>query len=201
MAAWLAYLKSRLLLPKQESEEESEDPAEMAARLALQLQRLEAMQDAAAKLMKRPRLGRDVFARGMPEALRVERTPVFRLELYELLRAYGDIRSRQHQGGQLRILPTRLYSMEQALERLRHVIGDAVQWQTIEAFLPPEGHDDDALLSRSALAGTFAAMLELTREGLAEVSQSGTFQPIYVRRARPRPADGGDADAMPESEE
>lgn len=181
MAAWLAYLKSRILLPKPESTEESEDPAEMAARLAFQLQRLEAMQNVAKLLMQRPQLGQDFFARGEPEALKVERTPKFDTELYDLLKVYGDIRARQHHGGQLRILPTRLYSMEQALTRLRHIIGERTDWQTLEMFLPPETQGDDPLLTRSALAGTFAAMLELTREGLAEVRQSGVFQPIYVR--------------------
>ncbi|MFC6856902.1 ScpA family protein [Marivibrio halodurans] len=181
MAAWLAYLKSRILLPKPEVTEESEDPAEMAARLAFQLQRLEAMQNISKELMRRTQLGQDFFARGMPETLKVERTPRFEDDLYDMLKAYGEIRARQVRSGQLRILPTRLYSMEQALSRLRHIIGDRTDWQMLEVFLPPEAKGDDLLLTRSTIAGTFAAMLELTREGLAEVRQSGTFQPIYVR--------------------
>ncbi|MCR9219635.1 MAG: segregation/condensation protein A [Alphaproteobacteria bacterium] len=181
MAAWLAYLKSRILLPKPETTEEAEDPAEMAARLAFQLQRLEAMQNVSKLLMQRTQLGQDFFARGMPEALKVERRARFEAALYDLLKAYGAIRSRQYHGGQLRILPTRLYSMEQALERLRHIIGQRTDWQTLEAFLPADAKGEDRLLSRSMLAGTFAAMLELTREGLAEVHQAGAFEPIYVR--------------------
>lgn len=181
MAAWLAYLKSRILLPKPETTEESEDPADMAARLAFQLQRLEAMQNISKVLMRRPQLGQDFFARGMPETLKIARTPKFDTDLYDMLKAYGDIRARLAHGGQLRILPTRLYSMEQALTRLRAIIGERTEWQTLEMFLPPEAKGDDILLTRSTIAGTFAAMLELTREGLAEVRQSGTFQPIYMR--------------------
>jgi len=179
MAAWLAYLKSRLLLPPPADEEGEENPAELAARLAFQLQRLEAMQNAAKKLFERHRLGLDFFARGMPERLKVANRPVYEANLLDLMRAYGDMRSRQDIGGQLRIMPTRLVSMEQAARRLRAILGDIPDWQTLEGFVPFES--DDPLLRRSAMASTFAASLELTKEGLVEIRQTDTFSTIYMR--------------------
>ncbi len=179
MAAWLAYLKSRLLLPPPAEEEGEENPAELAARLAFQLQRLEAMQNAAKQVFERHRLGLDFFARGMPERLKVANRPVYEANLLDLMRAYGNIRSRQDIGGQLRIMPTRLVSMEQAARRLRAILGDMPDWQTLEGFIPFDS--DDPLLRRSAMASTFAASLELTKEGLVEIRQSDTFSTIYMR--------------------
>lgn len=178
MAAWLAYLKSRLLIPAKESEEDAEDPVELAARLAFQLRRLEAMQKAAKALGERPRLGSDFFARGMPEKVRVDRRPIFEAALFELLRAYGDVRQRERIST-LRILPTQLYSMDRAMERLRALIGALPDWSTLEGFLPDELRDP--LVRRSALAATFVASLELAREGVLDIRQTGTFAPIFVK--------------------
>lgn len=179
MAAWLAYLKSRLLIPSKESDAEEEDPAELAARLAFQLRRLEAMQKAAKALEGRPRLGTDFFARGMPEKTRVDRRPIFEAALIELLRAYGDVRQRE-QLSTLRILPTQLYSMDRAMARLRSLVGTVPDWSTLEGFLPAELRDP--LVRRSALAATFVASLELAREGVLDIRQTGTFSPIFVKR-------------------
>lgn len=177
MAAWLAYLKSRLLLPPDEEDDEPSGP-EMAEALAFQLRRLEAMQEAGAKIMELPRLGRDVFPRGAPEGVKVIRTPVYDLSLYELLRAYGDQQS-NGPSGPLEIAPTEIFSVDDALERLGKVLGKIPDWTTLQGFLPES--IQDAVVFRSAVASTFAASLELAKSGRLELRQSGTFGPIYVR--------------------
>ena len=179
MAAWRAYLKSKLLLPPPADESEEENPAELAARLAFQLQRLEAMQGVSKILFDRPRLGQEFFARGMPERLRIANRAIYDANLLDLLRAYGDIRRKQDVGSELRIMPTRLVSMEQAARRLRAILGEMPDWQTLERFIPYDS--DDTLLRRSAMASTFAASLELSKEGLVEIRQTGTFGTIYMR--------------------
>jgi segregation and condensation protein A len=177
MAAWLAYLKSRLLLPEPPAEDEPTGE-EIASALALQLRRLEAMRAAGAKLMGRPLLGRDVFARGAPEGVRMIAHPVYELSFYDLLRAYADHRRRMSPG-RLTVEPSKLHSMDQALRRLTRLLGGARGWQTLASFLPPGvAH---ALIMRSALAATFAASLELARQGRVRLRQSGEFAPIYLR--------------------
>lgn len=181
MAAWLAYLKSRLLLPAAEGEEEALSAAEMAERLAFQLQRLEAMRKLGRSLLDRPRLNRDFFPRGAPEPVEVVRESVFELSLYELLKAYGGFRGRENIKS-LRIDPTELYSTEVALERLRLLVGDVPDWSRLLTFLPKELHG--GLVARSALASTFAASLEMVKAGELVVRQAGNFEPIYIRRAK-----------------
>lgn len=180
MAAWLAYLKSRLLLPSVEEDGEQLSAAEMAERLAFQLQRLEAMRKIGRALMDRPRLNRDFFARGAPEPVEVVNHPVYELTLFELLKSYGEFRTRENITS-LRIDPTELFSTEAALDRLRSLLGDVPDWATLSTFLPadmPRG-----LIARSAMAATFAASLEMVKAGELMVRQEGTFAPIYVRRA------------------
>ncbi|CAO3420782.1 segregation and condensation protein A [Azospirillum doebereinerae] len=179
MAAWLAYLKSRLLLPAQEDDEPSGE--DMAAALAFQLQRLEAMKEAAAKLFALPLLGRDVFARGAPEDIDIRRKSVYEVTLYDLLRAYGEHRKRQ-EGGVLHIAPLRLYSMEDAVRRLSDLLGHMPDWTVLSSFLP--GEEGGPLLTRSAMASHFAATLELAKAGRVELRQDGAFAPLYVRRAQ-----------------
>ena len=179
MAAWLAYLKSRLLLPEPEGEAEPTG-AELAAALAFQLQRLEAMQRAGVQLMALPRLGRDFFVRGEPERVQVVARPVYRLTLYELLKAYGA-QAAERQPSLLRIPPHDLYSMDDALHRIGGMLGHTPDWHSLFHFLPPGMHD--GLRRRAALAATFAASLELVRSGRAELRQDGTFGPIYLRPA------------------
>jgi segregation and condensation protein A len=181
MAAWLAYLKSRMLLPEPETVDGEPTGAEMAAALAFQLQRLEAMRNVAGKLMALPQLGHDFFGRGEPEAIRVVHMPVYSVKLYDLLRAYGAIANRR-QGGTLRIMPTEIYSMDDALQRLGDMLGRSVDWQTLLSFLPPDWAE--GLRGRSAVASTFAATLEIVRAGRAELRQDSTFGPIYLRPAR-----------------
>ncbi|MEE8445732.1 MAG: ScpA family protein [Alphaproteobacteria bacterium] len=180
MAAWLAYLKSRLLLPEPEDDDEPSGP-EMAEALAFQLRRLESMQKAGAGIMELPRLGRDVFARGAPEGMRVIRTPVYELTLYELLKAYGDQQRRQ-QAPALEIAPTDYYTVDDALERLSGLLGRMPDWQTLESFLPLDLRD--RTMMRSAVAATFAATLELAKVGKLTLRQSGTFGPIYLRSTK-----------------
>ncbi|WP_029007284.1 segregation and condensation protein A [Azospirillum halopraeferens] len=180
MAAWLAYLKSRLLLPEPDQEE---PPAEeMAAALAFQLQRLEAMKDAAARLMARPRLGIDIFARGAPEEVDIARTAVYRVSLYDLLSAYGR-HKRRKDTAVLHVEPMRLYSIEDAVHRLEELLGRMPDWTMLQTFLPAGVRDP--LLDRSALAAHFAAALELVKAGQADLHQDGAFGPIWVRRRAP----------------
>ena len=177
MAAWLAYLKSRLLLPAEDEDDEISG-AELAEALAFQLRRLESMQQAGAKVMALPRLGMDIFARGNPEGVEVIRTPVYELSLYDLLKSYG---SQQHRGTPppLEILATELFSVDDALERLGRLLGAMPDWQTLMEFLP-EGLKN-TMVYRSAVAATFTASLELARDGQVELRQSGTFSPIFMR--------------------
>ena len=183
MAAWLAYLKSRLLLPEVPDEDEPSG-AELAARLAFQLRRLEAMREAAARLMARDRLGWDIFARGAPEGVRVVRTNVFEASLYDLLKAYADHRLRQAPAPLLFERAT-VYAVEDALNRLRELLGVLPDWQTLESFLPADLGQGVSL--RSAVASTFVASLELVRQGRVELRQGNAFGPLYMRRTPPAP--------------
>jgi segregation and condensation protein A len=182
MAAWLAYLKSRLLLPEPPADDEPTGE-EMAAALAFQLRRLEAMQQAGVRLMARPQLGRDVFRRGAPEGLPVVSRIVWEVSLYDLLKAYGEQRSRS--GAQvLEIRAAELYSMDDALERLAALVGRLPDWQTLAAFLPEDLRG--GLHHRSAVASTFAASLELVRSGQLQLRQDVAFGPIWVRSPEER---------------
>ncbi|MEP2186041.1 ScpA family protein, partial [Roseibium sp.] len=178
MAAWLAYLKSRLLLPPDEKEEEEQSPEEMAEALRFQLMRLEAMQQAGQALMSLPQFGADFFARGQGESISVRRRPIYDVTLYELLRAYADHRVR-HDRLALRIEATHLYSVEDAVQRLSRVLGAVPEWQTLFSFLPSGLRK--GLRLRSAVASTFVASLQLVKDGKAEINQAGTFAPIYFR--------------------
>lgn len=188
MAAWLAYLKSRLLLP---DEPDGDEPSaeEMAMRLQLQLQRLEAMREAAARLMSRDRMGRDVFARGMPEHVQVSRNAAYDVTLYELLKTYGDQQIR-HSTEDLHIGRRPVYSLEEALHRLEGLVGDAVSWTRLQEFLPSfgagsgAGSESDTEFRKSEFASMFAAGLELARTGKVEIRQLETFGPIYLKRLK-----------------
>jgi segregation and condensation protein A len=181
MAAWLAYLKSRLLLPQPQEEDEPE-AEEVAAALGHRLQLLEAMQIAGRTLMARSRLGQDFFLRGAPEGLTTVPVPVWRLELYELLRGYGDSR-RRTTNAVLSVEPSAFYSMDDALQRFARFLGRVPDWRALVRFLPEEVRGD--LMRRSALAATFAAVLELAREGRIELRQDRAFGPIWLRSPSP----------------
>ena len=180
MAAWLAYLKSRLLLPEKEVAPDDEPTGEeLAAALQFQLRRLEAMRKAGQALDGLPRLGRDVFMRGLPEPDLVIEKPVYRLRLYDLLRAYADHRRRSEGQARLEIQASRLYSMDKALERLTVMLGEVPHWTVLSAFLP--ARSSDPLVTRSQIAATFAATLELARDGVIELRQEQAFGPLFVR--------------------
>jgi len=179
MAAWLAYLKSRLLLP-QAPEEDEPDAAEIAAALGHRLKLLEAMQTAGRRLMARPHLGRDFFLRGAPERLAMVAVPHWQLGLYELLRAYGETRRRSARSV-LEIEPSIFHSMDDALKRLSRFLGRVPDWRELTRFLPYEPGGEQ--IRRSALAATFAAALELARDGSVELRQDRAFGPLYLRSA------------------
>ena len=177
MAAWLAYLKSCLLLPKDQVADPS--PEELAMRLQLRLQRLNAMREAGARLLGRDRIGRDVFVRGAPEGLRVIRKAAWAADLYELIAAYGAIRARTEPA--VHVVSRRpVMSLEEALQRVERLIGGRVEWTEIHSFLP---ETPDGEYKKSALASSFVAALELARQGRVEIEQGEPFAPLYVRAA------------------
>ena len=177
-AAWLAYLKSSLLLPKEQQPDPS--PEELALRLQLRLQRLYAMREAGARLMARDRIGRDVFVRPAPEGLRTVRKSAWRADLYDLLQAYGQIRARTQPA--VHVVARRpVMTLDEAIHRVGALVGARLDWTRIEAFLP-EGVS--GTLGRSALASSFVAALELARQGHLDIRQDEIFAPLYLRAAR-----------------
>ena len=176
MAAWLAYLKSALLLPKEEQEDPS--PEELALRLQLRLQRLSAMREAAARLMGRDRLGRDVFRRGAPEGLRVDRKNAWQCDWFDLVSAYGQIQARNKLVVHM-VRERPVMTLESAIKRISSILGMTLNWMQLEDFLPTHS---DPRLRRSALASSFLAALELARTGRAEIAQEQTFGPLRLRR-------------------
>ncbi|ASM72097.1 segregation and condensation protein A [Pseudosulfitobacter pseudonitzschiae] len=179
MAAWLAFLKSRLLLPPDPTEE-GPSGEELAAHLAFQLERLQAMRDAAARLMARDQLGRDFFARGQSEMVTRVRKVTYSATLLDLMQGYARIRTRDDFRPFVMDRES-VFTMEQALERMRGLIGYAGNWTEISTYLP-EGWDGDPVRRRSATASTFAASLELVKEGHLEIRQSEMFAPIQLRK-------------------
>lgn len=179
MAAWLAFLKSKLLLPEPQGEEEQPSGAEMAAALRFHLQRLQAMQDKGAELLARPQLGSERFVRGEPEELPEINRVIYEGTLYELLAAYGRMMSRHRGQPSLRILRWNLHSVEESVRRLTRLLGAMPGWHDLSAFLP--GDLRDGLERRSAVASTLVAGLELCRDGKAEILQDRTFGPVRLR--------------------
>lgn len=179
MAAVLAWLKSRLLLPAPASGEEEPEAAEVAEGLRHRLALLEAMQRAGSRLMARPLCGRDVFLRGAPEEIAVD-TPIWRLGIYELLRAYADNR-RRRTAEVMAIRPSGYHSIDEALQRFGRLLGRMANWRELSSFLPRP--DDGDASQRSAVAATFAAALELARTGRLQLRQDRAFGPIWLRRA------------------
>lgn len=177
MAAWLAYLKSCLLLPGDPEADPS--PEELALRLQLRLQRLDAMREAGARLVARDRLGRDVFARGAPEGLRSIRRPAWRADLFALIAAYGTVRARAARS--VHVVSRRpVMSLDEAIRRVEALVGRRIDWTALTGALPDGG---DAGYRRSALASSFLAALELARRGTVELAQDGAFAPLMIRPA------------------
>src|SRR5919112_5139389 len=177
MAAWLAYLKSCLLLPKDPEADPS--PEEIALRLQMRLQRLDAMREAGARLLGRDRVGRDVFLRGAPEGLRVIRPAAWQVRDFDLFAAYGVVRARTQPA--MHVVHARsVMTLDEAIERVSKMIGMALDWTFLESFLP---ETEDAQFRRSCLASSFLAALELARRGRLDISQDEPFAPIRLKRA------------------
>ncbi|MBA2933430.1 segregation/condensation protein A [Sphingomonas sp. CGMCC 1.13654] len=177
MAAWLAYLKSGLLLPRDPEVEPS--PEELAFRLQLRLQRLDAMREAGSRLMGRDRIGRDVFVRGAPEGLKVIRKAAWQAELFDLIAAYGAITARNKPV--MHVVARRpVMTLEAALQRVEAMLGHAVDWTALERFLPATL---DPQLAKSSRASSFLAMLELAKQGRLELRQEEAFDTLWVRAA------------------
>jgi segregation and condensation protein A len=177
MAAWLAYLKSCLLLPKDPEQDPS--PEEIALRLQMRLQRLDAMREAGARLLGRDRIGRDVFLRGAPEGLRLVRKAAWQVRDFDLFAAYGTVRARTAPA--MHVVHARaVMTLEEALDRLGRMIGQALDWTVLESFLPAT---QDPQFRKSALASSFLAILELAKRGRLEFIQDGAFAPIQVKAA------------------
>jgi segregation and condensation protein A len=179
MAAWLAFLKSKLLLPKTEVEDDEPSGEELAAQLAFRLQRLGAMRDAAAKLATRKRLGRDVFGRGMPEGVRTIRANAWDAEVYDLLSAYAQQRQKDI-ATRVTVRARPVWSLKDARGRIERLLGHGADWAAIDAmvrtFLDTQEH------RRTAIASTFGASLEMARGGNIELRQHAAFAPLYMRR-------------------
>ena len=181
MAAWLAYLKSRLLLPDEEDDEEPSGE-ELAALLAFRLRRLGAMRDAVAQLMTRKRLGVDFFARGMPEGIRLFRTSEYEANVYDLLKSYTERRQRASTRS-IQFSERKVWSIKEARARLEAVLGVSFDWAPIDALLAEYVGDEET--RATALASSFGASLELAREGEVELKQAEAFAPLYMRRRQP----------------
>ncbi|HEY7301624.1 MAG TPA: ScpA family protein [Xanthobacteraceae bacterium] len=200
MAAWLAYLKSRLLLPEA-PESEGQSAEDLANALALRLRRLEAIRGLAEKLFARPQLNRDVFGRGEPEPIAHIKRPQWSATIYDLLSAYA--RQRQHQAlSHVRFAKRTVWSLADARAALERLIGQADDWAPIDAYLMK--YISDASSASTVLASGFASALELVREGIADVHQQAPFAPIYMRRRRSdveTSTDSGSAAAVGEAKD
>ena len=179
MAAWLAFLKSRLLLPP-DPEEEGPSGEELAAHLAFQLERLQAMRNAAAQLMARDRLGRDFFARGIPEDVTKTKIVTYTATLLDLMQGYARLKTKDEFRPFVMDRDS-VFTLEEALDRMRGLIGYAGKWTDILSYLP-EGWETDPKRRRSATAATFAASLQLAKEGKVHLRQDGTFGKIELRQ-------------------
>jgi segregation and condensation protein A len=196
MAAWLAYLKSKLLLPEKEVQDDGPSGQELAAQLAFRLKRLDAMREAIARLMGRKRLGIDTFARGMPEGIRVVRSSIYQASIFDLLKAYAEQRQKRvtielEWGGRV------VWSIKQARDRLSEMLGHEPDWAALDEFL--EEYKPSAVLNRTVTASSFGATLELAREGYLEIRQNRPFGPLYLKWLKKTEPDGETAPSSAET--
>lgn len=178
MAAWLAYLKSSLLLPKEEQEDPS--PEELALKLQLRIARLGAMREAGARLMARDRLGRDVFARAAPEGLKTLKRNQWQCNWYQLVHAYGQVKLRTEPVVHM-VAERPVMTLDSAIDRVSAMLGVSLDWMELRTFLPG---DAEPRLKKSALASSFVAALELAKRGTAEIRQDEIFGPLHLRRVK-----------------
>lgn len=180
MASWLAYLKSRLLIPQEENKQAEPSAQELADALQFQLRRLEAMRKAATDLFALPRLGYNIFVRGEPEGLKTNYIAKYDMTIYDLLTAYGDIKLRQ-QHSVYKLNPVKLFSLEEAIERLETMLGKIPEeWVSLFMYLP--GGLNEKIVKRSAVASTFGGALEMAKRGLIQIQQEKNYAPIYIRK-------------------
>ncbi|HAD29913.1 MAG TPA: segregation/condensation protein A, partial [Rhodobacteraceae bacterium] len=180
MAAWLAFLKSRLLLPA-DPEEDGPSGEELAAHLAFQLERLEAMRRSAARLMARDQLGRDFFTRGIPEDVSVRKRIEYKATVLDLMQAYARLKTKDNFAPLHFEERNHILTMEQALDRMKSIMDHAIDWADLSQFLP-EGWSENPKRRRSATAATFAASLEMVKAGMIEIRQTDTFAAIQLRK-------------------
>lgn len=190
MAAWLALLKSRMLIPKPQISEEEPDPVELEAALRQKLMRLQLARAAAKRLAEAPQLDRDVFLNGQPQPVALTTTTAWRADLYELLNAYCAERSRGVRKRAYTTTVRRAYPLETARKRLEQALNTLADWRAIDAVAPVGEASPDAPPPQSYLASTFGAALELAREGKMDLRQAEAFAPLFVRARRVH--DGGD---------
>jgi len=189
MAAWLAYLKSRLLLPDAHPAE-GMSAEDMANSLAQRLRRLESIRQVAEQLLNRPQLGRDVFERGQPEPIAEIKHPQWSATLYDLLSAYAVRRQTQARSF-VRVPKRTVWSLAEAREALERLVGQSMDWSPLDQYLI--AYLVDPSMAATVLASSFAAALELIREGRMEAHQQGSFTPLYLRKRADsgRPAESG----------
>jgi len=193
MAAWLAYLKSRMLIPQEERKQAEPTAQELADALQFQLRRLEAMRKTADDLFRLPRLGFNVFSRGEPEGLHVSYVAKYDMTYYDLLKSYGDVKQRQ-QNSVYKLNPVKLFTLEEAMSRMESMLGKIPQeWVSLFMFLP--GGLTERIRKRSAVASTFGGALEMVKRGLLELQQEKNYAPIYIRRPQEKKAANGNVAA------
>jgi segregation and condensation protein A len=197
MAAWLAYLKSRLLLPDAHAPE-GQSAEEMATALALRLKRIEAIRDVAERLLARPQLDRDVFCRGRPEPIAHIKRPQWSATLYDLLSAYAQQRQR-HALARVRFAKRTVWSLADARAELERLIGQSSDWACLDEFLIK--YVVEPSLAPTVFASSFASTLEMVREGVMEVHQQAAFAPLYVRKRRQAQNGEADPDGVAASED
>jgi segregation and condensation protein A len=179
MAAWLAYLKSRLLLPQAPKDDEEPLAEDLAAALAFRLQRLEAIRAAAEGLVNRPRLGRDMFQRGQPEGIDIVRSPQWQASLYDLLTAYS--RQRQKQAlSKVQFKPRYVWTLNEARAAVERLAGLSLDWAVLDTFLVTYCTSPEQ--SRTVRASALSASLEMVREGAITLRQDGPFAPLWIKK-------------------
>lgn len=182
MASWLAYLKSRLMLPKVEADEGEElSPQDMAQRLAFRLKRLDAMRAAGEELLDGPLLNNVVFLRGEPEQPKIIKHTEFSASLYEMTQAFGSIRERKEKAAPHKVEKQFVLPLEAARKSLKSILGDLVDWESLDVIRRQVVVVEDDLPTRSVTASVFSAALELARDGDVDVRQSEHFTPLYLR--------------------
>ncbi|WP_088345848.1 MULTISPECIES: ScpA family protein [Rhodomicrobium] len=191
-AAWLAFLKSKLLLPVEEKQDEGPSGQEMALHLAFRLKRLEAMRDAVARIFNRAQQGLDFFARGEPEGIRTVRKSDYWASVYDLLKAYAEQRGRNAQVAPVKMGGRKVWSIREARERMQRLFGMTINWSILDSYI--EEYLPDPEVSKTAIASSFGATLELTREGFTEIRQAQAFAPIYIRWLKPKPSQGAESE-------